>query len=624
MGVVLVFRDVTGQKQTENELRESEQRLRAIIDNWPAVVFVKDSQGRYLLANRACERFSGEDRDQMRGKSDHDYLSAEVADRFRADDQGVLESGVSIRYEETFPVNGEQQTYLTVKFPLGDASGVPYAVCGIATDISDRKRAQDALRESERQWRNLAEALPNLVWTDLPDGQCDYLSSQWDAYTGIPVEELLGLNWLERVVHPDDRERTLACWTAAVADKADYDLEYRIRRHDGQYHWFKTRGVPIRDDQGRIVKWFGTCTDIEDQKQAREATAPERGAVPAACRRHAADRLDRGPGRQRRLLQPPVVRVHRACRSRPGQRSLGRHPPPRGLPHRCASAGRSPSQTVRRSRWKSGCCDRRTGGYRWHLVRTVPVRNEVRGESRAGTAPARTSTSRSGPGKRPGSWPRRAPPWRAWWTTKAPCKRWRTWPCPTSPTGPPWTWSSEGGTLRRLAVAHQDAGKIRLAHELMRRVPARSATRRAASAPSSAPASRRSSPRSPTTCWCEAAQDERHLRLHPRAGAAVVPLRAAGRVRQAARRPHLRHRRIGPQLRPRPTWPWRRPGPPGRRRHRERPALPGAARGRPPQGRVPGDARPRAAQPAGPDPQFAASPQDAAARRGDRRAVAGR
>ena len=117
----------------------------------------------------------------------------------------------------------------------------------------------------------MAEALPNLVWTDLPDGQCDWLSSQWGKYTGIPENELLGLRWLETVIHPDDRERTLACWQAACADQGDYDLEYRIRRHDGEYHWFKTRGVPIRDEQGKIVYWFGTCTDIEDVKRLEAA-----------------------------------------------------------------------------------------------------------------------------------------------------------------------------------------------------------------------------------------------------------------------------------------------------------------------------------------------------------------
>ena len=159
-----------------------------------------------------------------------------------------------------------------------DESGRPLRMMGVGTDVSDRKRAEQELREaehrvriSELRWRTLAETLPNLVWTDLPDGQCDWLSSQWGKYTGMPENELLGLRWLEAVVHPDDRGRTLACWTAACADQGDYDLEYRIRRHDGAYRWFKTRGVPIRDDLGKIVYWFGTCTDIEDVKRMEAA-----------------------------------------------------------------------------------------------------------------------------------------------------------------------------------------------------------------------------------------------------------------------------------------------------------------------------------------------------------------
>lgn len=134
----------------------------------------------------------------------------------------------------------------------------------------ERDRVATALRDSETRWRSIAETLPNLVWTDLPDGQCDWLSSQWGKYTGIPEQELLGLEWLNRVVHPDDRQRTMDRWQAACNDRAEYDLEYRIRRHDGQYRWFKTRGVPLRNDAGEIVYWFGTCTDIEDIRSAEK------------------------------------------------------------------------------------------------------------------------------------------------------------------------------------------------------------------------------------------------------------------------------------------------------------------------------------------------------------------
>jgi len=129
--------------------------------------------------------------------------------------------------------------------------------------------ALEALTASERRYRTLAEALPQLVWTSRPDGQRDYYSRQWLEYTGIPEEEQFGLAWLDKVVHPADRERVHACWTAATEGRGDYDLEYRLRRADGQYRWFKARATPVRDG-GRIVKWFGTCTDITDTVEARE------------------------------------------------------------------------------------------------------------------------------------------------------------------------------------------------------------------------------------------------------------------------------------------------------------------------------------------------------------------
>jgi PAS domain S-box-containing protein len=137
-------------------------------------------------------------------------------------------------------------------------------------DIEDRKWAEEQLRDSEHRWRSLTEALPQLVWAAMPDGACDYFSAQWTEYTGIPESELLGWRWMD-VLHPDDREPTRQFWTDSVAGRSPYDVEYRVRRQDGEYGWFKTRGVPVRDSEGKIVKWFGTCTDITDRKRAEEA-----------------------------------------------------------------------------------------------------------------------------------------------------------------------------------------------------------------------------------------------------------------------------------------------------------------------------------------------------------------
>ena len=135
--------------------------------------------------------------------------------------------------------------------------------------------ALEALTVSERRYRTLAEALPQLVWTSRPDGQRDYFSRQWVEYTGIPEEQQLGLAWLDKVVHPDNRERVLERWIAAVGGLEQYDLELRIRRADGQHRWFKARATPVRDG-GRTVRWFGTCTDITDIVEARETLTRRR------------------------------------------------------------------------------------------------------------------------------------------------------------------------------------------------------------------------------------------------------------------------------------------------------------------------------------------------------------
>jgi PAS domain S-box-containing protein len=131
-------------------------------------------------------------------------------------------------------------------------------------------RVEEVVGEDEHRWRILTETLPQLVWSATPDGACDYFSTQWTNHTGVDESELLGWRWLE-VLHPDDREPTRQVWTDSVAERCPYDVEYRVRRADGVYHWFKTRGVPIRDREGNIFKWFGTCTDITDLKRTEEA-----------------------------------------------------------------------------------------------------------------------------------------------------------------------------------------------------------------------------------------------------------------------------------------------------------------------------------------------------------------
>jgi PAS domain S-box-containing protein len=136
-------------------------------------------------------------------------------------------------------------------------------------NLTERNQAEAALRESEARFRTLAESVPQLVWTCRPDGACDFLSRQWVAYTGRPAEEQLGYGWADSV-HPEDRASVTSAWAATIRSGGPFDVEFRIRRADRIYRWFRTRAVPLHDGAGQIIKWIGSNTDVEDYKSSEQ------------------------------------------------------------------------------------------------------------------------------------------------------------------------------------------------------------------------------------------------------------------------------------------------------------------------------------------------------------------
>lgn len=160
-----------------------------------------------------------------------------------------------------------------------DSQGNPYKLIGAIGDISDRKQAEEqrnlalareqvARRQteaSEQLYRALAEAIPQIVWTALPNGSLDYCNQGWFEYSGMTLEETKGWGW-QPALHPDDVEHTLERWNNSVQTGETYEVEYRFKRaSDGAYRWHLGRATPVRDAQGKILKWFGTCTDIDDR-----------------------------------------------------------------------------------------------------------------------------------------------------------------------------------------------------------------------------------------------------------------------------------------------------------------------------------------------------------------------
>jgi PAS domain S-box-containing protein len=277
-GVVLVFRDVSQRRRAEEAeafRRANERMERAVrgsnVGIWEIEMPGGDfDRGRRHFVN-VWEQLGydvpppGRETTLAELHPDDAAGVAEARRAYLAGEAGAYETKARFRHKD-----GSYRTMLLRGSAVRDAAGTPVRFVGLSIDITHLKRAQEALRESEQRWRSLTEALPQLVWSAVPDGACDYFSTQWTEHTGVAEADLLGWRWLQ-TLHPDDREPTRQFWLESVAGRRPYDVEYRVRRRDGEYRWFKTRGVPIRDGGGNIVRWFGTCTDITDLRQTEEA-----------------------------------------------------------------------------------------------------------------------------------------------------------------------------------------------------------------------------------------------------------------------------------------------------------------------------------------------------------------
>jgi PAS domain S-box-containing protein len=259
----VVLSDISGIKRAEEGLL----RYKILAHNSRDIVlFVMRDNGRILEANDAAIDAYGYNHEELLELTVKDLRSPEsvaMADTqlAEADAHGILFETVHRRKDgSSFPVEVSSK---------GATINGTRTLVSVIRDITERRRAEDALRESELFYRQTLESIPGMVFTTRPDGYCDYQSQQWVEFTGVPMQEHLGDGW-NRLLHPEDQPRAFAAWCAAVEDRAPYDLEYRVRRYDGAYEWFKVRGRPIRNAAGEIVRWFGTAVNIDHLLNAQE------------------------------------------------------------------------------------------------------------------------------------------------------------------------------------------------------------------------------------------------------------------------------------------------------------------------------------------------------------------
>jgi len=233
VGIRSALLDTTVRRQAEIALRQSEAQLRAILDHTGAVVYIKDLEGRYLLVNRRYESVSHIAQEQILGKTDYDLYPPEIADVFRANDQRVLETRSSTQFEEVDYLEDGKHTYLSVKVPLLDAHGEPYAVCGISTDITARKRVLESLRASEEQFRQLFENANDIVYTLDLEGNFTSFNRVGEQITGYAREEAVGMN-IGQLVAPDHRALAEAMLQLQAVREAPSPYEVEIVAKNGR------------------------------------------------------------------------------------------------------------------------------------------------------------------------------------------------------------------------------------------------------------------------------------------------------------------------------------------------------------------------------------------------------
>jgi PAS domain S-box-containing protein len=258
------IRDITGRNRAEAALRESEQRFRTTANAAPVLIWMSGPDKLCTWFNQRWLDFVGRAMEQELGDGWCDNLHP--ADFDRALDTYHAAFDARRPYEMEYRLqrdDGAWRWLLERGTPHRGPTGEFIGYIGTCIDITEHRETVEQLRESRARFKTLAESLPQMIWTCLRDGYCDYLSRQWLDYTGRSEAQQLGSGWLEQV-HPDDRVSVQMEWARVVGTGDTYDVSFRIRRFDGVYRWFKTRAVPLRDPAGRILKWFGSNTDIED------------------------------------------------------------------------------------------------------------------------------------------------------------------------------------------------------------------------------------------------------------------------------------------------------------------------------------------------------------------------
>jgi PAS domain S-box-containing protein len=263
-----VTHDITPRKGAER----AALLLSAIVDSSDDAIISKNLDGVITSWNKSAERLFGYTTDEAIGRTVASLLIPDDRQDEEPDILARLRQGERVDHFETVRRRKDGSLLdisLTIS-PVKNLQGVIIGASKIARDITESKRVRLALLESEARYRQLADTMPQIVWTAQPDGDVDYYNERWYEFTGFGHSESADAVW-ERILHPEDLPRSRDAWDASVHSGQPYNIEYRLfAKRENRWQWFVGRAVPVRDAAGTIVKWFGTCTDIDELKCTEE------------------------------------------------------------------------------------------------------------------------------------------------------------------------------------------------------------------------------------------------------------------------------------------------------------------------------------------------------------------
>jgi PAS domain S-box-containing protein len=274
-----ILHDITERRQTEEALRRSEERWNAAIENSGEGAIIATEAEQLIYWNPAARAMHGFSSDQegigpLEEKSDTFELWTPDGTRLLTIDEWPMrriKRGETVRKMELRlrrPDKGWERIVVYSGAMVCTPSGENLIFLSV-NDLTEQRKAETALRASEEQFRYLADAMPQLVWTAQPDGQVDYYNRRHEEYLGI--EKIVNGNYRwDPVLHPEDVAPTVKAWQDACQSGRMYQFEHRVHMKDGSYRWHLSRAIPIHNAEGRVIKWFGTATDISTVKQAED------------------------------------------------------------------------------------------------------------------------------------------------------------------------------------------------------------------------------------------------------------------------------------------------------------------------------------------------------------------